>query len=253
MISAQLDNHVLTLAFARADKMNAITNQMYLDAAKALNDAAEQPDVRVVIFTGEGGNLTCGNDLVDFVNNPPNGPMPPVLEFLLSLARFPKPIVVAINGLAVGIGTTMLAHCDYVVAADDTRFKLPFVDLGACPEGGSSLLFPQIMGHSQAAELLLLADIFGAEKAQHVGLVNQVVAADEVMAHAQKIAAKMASKPPSAMRLTKAMLKQGYMEQLEKRLADEIYKFRELLDSPEAQEALTAFTERRKPDFSRFS
>ncbi len=253
MISSQLDNHVLTIAFARADKMNAITNQMYLDAAKTLGDAAEQPDVRVVIFTGEGGNLTCGNDLVDFINNPPSGPMPPVLEFLLALARFPKPVVVALNGLAVGIGTTMLAHCDYVVAADDARFKLPFVDLGACPEGGSSLLFPQIMGHSQAAELLLLADIFGAEKAEKVGLVNAVVSADEVMPHAQKIAAKMASKAPSAMRLTKAMLKQGYMEQLEKRLADEIYKFRELLDSPEAQEALTAFSERRKPDFSQFS
>lgn len=252
MISTQLNNQVLTVAFDRADKKNAITNAMYLDAEKALLDAAENDDVRVVIFKGEGGDFTSGNDLVDFINNPPSGGTPPVLAFLLALARFPKPVVAAVNGLAVGIGTTMLAHCDFVVAAKDARFKLPFVDLGVCPEGGSSLLFPNIMGHAKSAELLLLADIFGSDKAEKAGLLNEVVDAAEVLPMAEKVAGKLSIKAPNAIRKTKAMLKQSYLADLEARMAEEIYSFRSLLDGPEAKEALTAFMEKRKPDFSKF-
>lgn len=252
MISTQLDNRILTVAFDRADKKNAITNEMYLAAEKALLDAADNDEVRVVLFKGEGGDFTSGNDLVDFIKNPPSGDMPPVLAFLLALARFPKPVIAAVNGLAVGIGTTMLAHCDYVVAAQDARFKLPFVDLGVCPEGGSSLLFPNMMGHAKAAELLLLADIFGSEKAEKAGLLNEVVESEAVLPLAQKVASKLAVKAPNAIRKTKAMLKQAYLSDLESRLAEEIYSFRDLLDGPEAKEALTAFMEKRKPDFSQF-
>lgn len=252
MISTVLDQRILTIAFDRADKKNAITNEMYLAAEAALLNASENDDVHVVLFKGEGGDFTSGNDLVDFIKNPPSGDMPPVLAFLLALARCPKPVVAAVNGLAVGIGTTMLAHCDFVVAADNARFKLPFVDLGVCPEGGSSLLFPNMMGHAQAAELLLLADIFGAEKANKAGLLNEVVAADDVLPLAEKVAAKLAKKAPNAIRKTKAMLKQSYLSELEARLAEEIFNFRALLDGPEAKEALTAFMEKRAPDFSKF-
>ena len=252
MILTTIENRIQTISFNRPEKKNAITNQMYLDAVDALQAADANPEVRCVIFTGEGGNLTSGNDLVDFIQNPPQGDMPPVLAFLLAVARLKKPIVVAINGLAVGIGTTMLAHCDYIVAAEDSRFKLPFVDLGVCPEGGSSLLFPKLMGHAHAAELLMLADIFDVKKADKVGLINAVVPADDVRAHAQKIAAKFVQRAPAAVMRTKAMLKQDYLADLEKRMADEVYAFRDLLESPEAKEALTAFMEKRAPDFSRF-
>lgn len=252
MISTSLENRILTIAFDRADKKNAITNEMYLAGEKALLESADNDEVRVVLFKGKGGDFTSGNDLVDFIKNPPGGETPPVLKFLLALARYPKPVVAAVNGLAVGIGTTMLAHCDYVVAANDARFKLPFVDLGVCPEGGSSLLFPNIMGHSLAAELLLIADVFGADKAKQAQLLNEVVAADEVLPLAQKAAGKLAVKAPSAVRTTKAMLKQSYLKELEERITTEIHSFADLLNGPEAKEALTAFMEKRKPDFSKF-
>lgn len=252
MISTALENRILTISFDRADKKNAITNEMYLAAEKALADSADNSDVRVVLFKGEGGDFTSGNDLVDFIKNPPAGGEPPVLKFLLTLTRYPKPVVAAVNGLAVGIGTTMLAHCDYVVAADNARFKLPFVDLGVCPEGGSSLLFPNMMGHSKAAELLILADIFNAQKAEKAGLLNEIVAPDEVLPLALKVAGKLALKAPAAVRKTKAMLKQSYLKELEERVTTEIHSFADLLNGPEAKEALTAFMEKRAPDFSQF-
>ncbi len=252
MITTELENKILTICFDRSDKMNAITDAMYLDAEKVLNDNSDNKDVRVVMFTGAGDHFTSGNDVVEFINNPPAGSNPPVSRFLLALYRFPKPVVVAINGLAVGIGTTMLAHCDYIVAADDARFKLPFVDLGACPEGGSSLLFPQLMGHSQAAELLMVADIFSSAKAEKVGLVNKVVPSSEVLAHAQKIAKKLSLKAPGAMIKAKALLKQSYYGDLETRIIEEIESFGAMLQSAEAKEALSAFVEKRAPDFSEF-
>ena len=252
MITTQLEDKILSICFDRSDKMNAITDAMYLAAEKALLDGSDNKEVRVVLFSGAGDHFTSGNDLAEFMSKPPSGNNPPVLKFLLALLRFPKPVVVAINGLAVGIGTTMLAHCDYVVAAQDARFKLPFVDLGACPEGGSSLLFPQLMGHSQAAELLMVADIFSSDKAAQVGLVNKVVAADEVQAHGQKIAKKLSLKAPGAMIKAKALLKQSYAADLEVRMVEEIISFGEMLKSAEAKEALSAFMEKRAPDFSSF-
>lgn len=252
MITASIENRILTISFDRADKKNAITNEMYLAAEQALLESVENSEVRVVLFKGEGGNFTSGNDLVDFIKNPPAGDEPPVLKFLLALARYPKPVVAAVTGLAVGIGTTMLAHCDYVVAAEDARFKLPFVDLGVCPEGGSSLLFPNMMGHSKAAELLILAEMFGSSKAEKAGLLNEVVAQEEVLPLAQSVSAKLAAKAPNAVRTTKAMLKKQYLSELEARITEEIHGFSTLLNGPEAKEALTAFMEKRQPDFTKF-
>lgn len=251
MITTSLENRVLTISFDRADKKNAITNEMYTAAEQALLDSADNKDVRVVLFKGEGGNFTSGNDMAAFLSMSAIAE-PPVLKFLLALARFPKPVVTAVNGLAIGIGTTMLAHCDYVVAADDVRFKMPFVDLGLCPEGGSSLLFPRFMGHALASELLILGDFFDAQKALHVGLVNKVASVDETLAQAMKVANTLAAKPPAAVRNAKAMLKKEYLKELDEVVIDEIKQLCAMVTGDECQEALAAFAQKRAPDFSNF-
>lgn len=252
MISTSLENRVLTIRFDRADKKNAITNEMYTAAEQALLDSVENNDVRVVMFHGEGGNFTSGNDMASFLSMA-TMKQPPVLTFLLALARFPKPIVSAVNGLAIGIGTTMLAHCDYVIASDDVRFKMPFVDLGLCPEGGSSLLFPRSMGYAQASELLILGDFFDAQKALHVGLVNKVTAADDVLAQATRVANTLAAKPPAAVRNAKAMLRQDYLAKLDEVVTTEIEQLCAMVQGAECQEALAAFAQKRAPDFSAFA
>jgi enoyl-CoA hydratase/carnithine racemase len=251
MITTSLENRVLTICFDRADKKNAITNEMYTAAEQTLLDSADDKEVRAVLFKGEGDNFTSGNDMAAFLSMSAVAE-PPVLKFLLALARFPKPVVCAVSGLAIGIGTTMLAHCDYVVAADNVRFKMPFVDLGLCPEGGSSLLFPRFMGHALAAELLILGDFFDAQKALNVGLVNTVTNVDDTLAQATKVANTLAGKPPAAVRNAKAMLKKEYLDALDQVVTDEIKQLCAMVSSEECQEALTAFAEKRVPDFSEF-
>ena len=249
MISTSIENKILTISFNRPDKKNSITAEMYTQAEQALLNSIDDKDVRVVLFKGEGSDFTAGNDMAAFLTMCKEA-RPPVLKFLLALAAYPKPVVVAVNGLAIGIGTTMLAHCDYVVANDNVRFKLPFVDLGLCPEGGSSLLFPRFMGYAQAAELLILGDFFGAEKAQKVGLVNEVNT--DADGQALKVAQKLAAKPPAATRNAKAMLKKDYWENLDQIVVEEIAKLSAMVSEPECQEALAAFAEKRAPDFSQF-
>ena len=251
MITTSIENRVLTICFDRADKKNAITNEMYTAAEQALLNSAEDKEVRVVLFKGEGGNFTSGNDMASFLSMSKESE-PPVLKFLLALATYPKPVVAAVEGLAIGIGTTMLAHCDFVVAADNVRFKMPFVDLGLCPEGGSSLLFPRFMGHSLASELLILGDFFSAEKAEKVGLVNAVSTVSEVLPAATKVAETLAAKPPAAVRNAKAMIKQDYWEQLQPVVREEIRQLSAMVAQEECQEALAAFAQKRAPDFSRF-
>jgi enoyl-CoA hydratase/carnithine racemase len=251
MISTTLDNRVLTISFDRADKKNAITNEMYSAAEQALLESADNKDVRVVLFKGEGGNFTSGNDMAAFMSMSTLAE-PPVLKFLLALARYPKPVVAAVSGLAIGIGTTMLAHCDYVVAADNVRFKMPFVDLGLCPEGGSSLLFPRFMGNALASELLILGDFFDAQKALHVGLVNNVATVENTLEQAVKVAETLAAKPPAAVRNAKAMLKQDYVNELDKVVTDEIKQLCAMVQGDECKEALAAFAQKRAPDFSKF-
>lgn len=251
MISTSLDNRILTIVFDRADKKNAITSQMYVDANQALKDSAENNTVRAVVFKGAQGDFTAGNDMKAFLEMKGEAE-PPVLTFLLTLANYPKPVIAAVNGLAIGIGTTMLAHCDYVVAADNARFKLPFVDLGICPEGGSSLLFPRLMGHSLASELLLLGDVFASDKAHAVGLLNAVVSADVVEEEALSVAKRFAQKPPAAVRNAKRMLKSDSLNALNALVKKEIQQLVAMIDGEECQEALAAFSEKRKPDFSQF-
>ena len=241
---------VLRLTLARPEKKNALTRAMYEALTAALDAAAADPAVRVVLLHGEGGSFTAGNDLADFVQHPPTGEDSPVFRFLLAAATFPKPLVAAVEGHAVGIGTTVLLHCDLAWAAPSARFSLPFVNLGLVPEAASSLLLPAAVGPKRAAELLLFGEPFGAEEAARMGLVNGVV--DDPLGHALARARALAQKPPAALRLTRALLRRPHAEAVAATLSEEGRLFVERLAGPEAQEALAAFVEKRPPDFSRF-
>jgi len=243
-------DRVLHLTLDRPEKKNALTRAMYARLADALAEAAEDADVRAVVLSGRDGVFTGGNDLMDFVQEPPTGPESPVFRFLHGAVAFPKPLVAAIAGPAIGIGTTILLHCDLAYAAPDARFKMPFVDLGLVPEAASSLLLPRLAGRARASELLLFGEAFSAETAREVGLVNEVVA--DPVARALERARALAQKPPEAVRQTKALLRHDAADATGEALAREGALFVERLASPEAQEAFTAFFEKRAPDFSRF-
>ena len=252
LINLTTQDRILTIQMNRPDKKNALTLEMYTIMAGAMRAAEDDPNVRVILFTGTGGNFTSGNDLGDFMISPPVGADSPVWLFLSALFEAKKPLVCAVTGVAVGIGTTMLLHCDLAYAGESARFILPFINLGLVPEAGSSLLLPRFLGHVRAAELLMLGEAFDAAKAYELGFVNQVVADDAVEALARSKAADLAAKPPAALRLTKAMLKEGHAAALTATVRKESARFIDRLNSPEAAEAFQSFMERRKPDFSRF-
>jgi enoyl-CoA hydratase/carnithine racemase len=249
VLTAQQDR-VLILRINRVDKKNALTASMYEALTAALDQALEDADVRVVVITGDERCFTAGNDIVDFMANPPLDTNSPVMRFLRTLTTFPKPIVAAVNGVAVGIGTTLLLHCDLVYAGEGTRFSLPFVDLGLVAEGASSLLLPRLVGQRKAAELLLLAEPFDAATAAEMGLVNRVLPPAEVETFALAQAQKLAAKAPSALQLTKALMQRPLEDAIAEAIAVEAYHFAAQLRSPEAQEALQAFIEKRKPRFA---
>lgn len=245
------ENGVLTLTFNRPERKNSISCAMYSQMADALNQAAQDSTVRVALFQGQEGVFTAGNDIADFLQNPPTNLDAPVFHFLFALARFPKPLLAAVCGPAVGIGTTLLLHCDMVYAGDNAAFAMPFVNLGVCPEAASSLLAPQIFGYQRAAELLLLGEPFTAEMAVDMGLVNRLLPPTEVNAYAQSVALKLAAKPAGAVQMAKALLKKNQRALLEDVIKDEALTFAQMLGQPAAQEALKAFVEKRKPDFSK--
>ena len=249
-VRAQRDGHVLHLTLARPEKKNALTRAMYATLADELEAAATDAAVRVVLLSGDGGAFTAGNDLFDFMMDPPRDETSPVFRFLRAAVGFPKPLIAAVEGVAIGIGTTLLLHCDLAYAAPDARFKMPFVDLGLVPEAASSLLIPRLAGGVRAAELLLLGDVFSAEAAREIGLVNAVVEAPTV--HALAVAARLAAKPPAAVRQSKALLRAPTADAVVQTMEAEARLFIERLQSPEAQEAFTAFMEKRAPDFSSF-
>jgi enoyl-CoA hydratase/carnithine racemase len=251
-ILVDFDAGVFTITFNRPTKKNAFSVAMYESMTHAFASARERADVRVIVLRGSEGMFTAGNDLMDFMRRPPTGPESPVAQFLNHLVACEKPIVAAVQGPAIGIGVTMLLHCDLVYAADNTRFRMPFVNLGLCPELGSSFLLPRIMGYQRAAELVLLGEEFSAEVAHAYGLVNQVLAADAVLAHAHAMAQRLASKPPAALRASKQLMRQPYRAQVEQALVVEYEAFTRGLASPEAAEALAAFFAKRPPDFSKF-
>ncbi len=236
----------------RPEKKNALTTAMYAAFADAVEAAERDAGVRVLLMYGAGDSFTAGNDLQDFLAHPPHDEAQPTLRFLNVVAHATKPIVAAVHGVAVGIGTTMLAHCDLVYAAEGTKFSAPFVNLGLCPENASSFLLPAILGYQRAAELLMLGDPFDAGRAREIGLVNAVVPPGELLAVAAGAAQKLAAKPPASLRLTKRLMRRAWMPEIEAALAEESRAFRERLASPEAKEAFTAFLEKRAPDFSRF-
>jgi enoyl-CoA hydratase/carnithine racemase len=207
----------------------------------------------VILICGSQGCFTSGNDLADFVAAPPTGTDSPVMQFLSAISEARKPIVASVDGVAVGIGVTMLLHCDLVYAGSSATFQMPFVNLALCPEGGSTLLLPRIMGHQRAAELLMLGEMFSAEKACSVGIVTAVIPDAELSAATRSRALQLAAQPPVALRLAKSLLKRDYAAPLQDTIAEEVRQFMACLKSPEAVEALQAFMQRRKPDFSRFS
>jgi enoyl-CoA hydratase/carnithine racemase len=252
-IDTAIDGGILTVTFNRPAKKNAITAAMYQQLADALRVAQDEPSVRVVLVVGLPEIFTAGNDLDDFLNAPPTGEESPVFRFLRAISTAEKPIVAAVRGAAVGVGTTMLLHCDLVYAGRGARFSLPFVQLGLCPEAASSLLLPQLLGYRRAAEKLLLGEPFGADEAAAIGLVNQVLDDDAVLAHAQKQAAKLAALPASSIRTTKWLMKGDQGEDVAARMQKEGQAFREMLGAPEAKEAFAAFFEKRKPDFRQFA
>lgn len=242
---------VLELVINRPERKNALSMAMYLELATQLRRAAEDGSVRVVVITGAGGCFTSGNDLEDFAQGEkaiqPEAPLPQFMEALFS---FPKPVVVAVEGVAVGIGTTMLLHCDLVFASPGSEFRLPFAKLGLCPEFGSSLLLPRLVGHAKASEWLLLGKPFDAAAAAAAGLVNRVV--DAPLEVARDHARQLALMAPSALRHTKALLRAPLQEELRATMAKEAAIFIAALRGPEFAEAATAFFAKRPPDFSRF-
>jgi enoyl-CoA hydratase/carnithine racemase len=243
---------ILTIEFNRPDKKNAITAAMYQALADALKQAETDASVRAILFTGKPTIFTAGNDLDDFLNNPPNLEDSPVFQFLTALAQASKPMVAAVCGGAIGIGTTMLLHCDLVYAAENAKFALPFTSLGLCPEAASSLLLPQLAGYQRAAEKLLLGEPFLATEAHEMGLVNKVLPLDEVLPFATQQAAKLVALPAASIRLTRRLMRSPQAGAVQAQMDDEGRNFRAMLSKPEAKEAFTAFFEKRKPDFSQF-
>jgi enoyl-CoA hydratase/carnithine racemase len=253
-IAVERDGSVLTLRMNRPEKRNALTHAMYSALADGLETAATDPGVRVVVIAGAGGAFTAGNDLGDFLAAPPrDGGEAPVGRFLRTISHFPKPLVAAVEGVAVGVGTTMLLHCDLVYAADTARFQLAFVNLGLVPEAASSLLLPRIVGHARAAELLMFGEPFGAADAERYGIVNKVVPAAELETFVRDRTAVLAAKPAAALRSTKKLLRYATSSTVSERMAEEGVLFAAGLQSDEAREAMTAFMEKRRPDFSRFA
>ena len=250
-IKTTLKEKILTITFDREDKKNALTADMYTALVDTLESAAANPAVRVVCITGSDKCFTSGNDMVDFYQKPPTDMNSPVMRFILAISSFEKPLIAAVNGPAVGIGTTLLLHCDLVYAGHNTQLRLPFVNLGLCPEAGSSLLLPQLGGYHRAAEMLLLGEVFSASKALEIGLINEIIDGD-VLAYANQRAQALAAQPPAAVRLAKQQMKSHQKNQLNDAIESEGMSFIKGLSSPEAQEAIKAFLEKRKPDFSQF-
>lgn len=242
---------VTTISFNRVERKNSITSAMYATLAEAVTQAAHDAAVRVLVFQGHETVFSAGNDIGDFLNTPPSDPDAPVWRFMGALAAFPKPVIAAVCGPAVGIGTTLLFHCDLVYAGDNAAFSMPFVNLGLCPEFASSLLVPQMFGYHRAAEALLLGEPFMAEAAMEAGLVNRVLPPTEANGYAQAQARKLSAKPLPSLIETKRLMKKGQAAQILAQMGEEGASFGRMLREPAAREAFGAFMAKRKPDFSK--
>ncbi len=252
-IKTELKDSILRLTIDRPEKKNALTVAMYTALAEAVEEGERNPDVRVIVLHGNGDSFTAGNDLEDFLANPWKGQaMPPAVRFMLAVARAQKPVVAAVQGSAVGIGVTILLHCDVVYAADNAKLIMPFINLGIVPEAGSTVLLPALIGHQRAAELLMLGTPLNAQRAYEIGIVNAVVANEALLSTAMNAAQMLAEKPAAALRATKALMRKAGTVELERAMREEVEVLAERLSSPESREALTAFLQKRKPDFKQF-
>lgn len=245
-------NGVATIEMARPQKKNALTTEMYAAMAVALKAADADAAVRAVLIVGQPGVFTSGNDIDDFMNRPPATVDAPVFDFMRALVGCTKPVVAGVTGAAIGIGTTMLLHCDLVYVSDEARLAMPFASLGLVPEFASSLIMPALVGHAQAAEKLLLGDPFTAEDAVEMRIANAVLPAGEVVRHARRMAERFNSLPPGAVRESKRLMRRASQAAVLEAIDAEAEVFRLRLSSPEATEAFSAFFQKRKPDFSAF-
>jgi enoyl-CoA hydratase/carnithine racemase len=245
-------NKVLTIEIARPEKKNALTQAMYTAMAEALEAANTDAGVRAVLITGQPGIFTSGNDIEDFMQRPPQGEDTPVARFMRALLDCDKPVVAAVTGAAVGIGTTLLLHCDLVYVSDEARLAMPFVSLGLVPEYASSLVLPALIGHVKAAEKLMLGEPFSGSDAVDCGIANAVLPAGEVVNHARRMAERFNALAPGAVADTKRLMRAPQRARIREVMAAEGVLFGQRLRSPEATEAFQAFFQKRKPDFSKF-
>jgi enoyl-CoA hydratase/carnithine racemase len=256
-IQTHITNGVMCVKIHRPERKNSLTSEMYAALAHAVGGAEKDGEVKALVITGSEGVFTAGNDLDDFVQNPPKDIQAPVFQFMTAIAAFSKPLIAAVEGLAIGVGTTMLFHCDLVYIADNAKFAMPFVGLGLVPEAGSSLLFPQLAGHQLASEKLLLGDMFTAVQAEQLGFVNRVLPAAEVLPFAIQQAERLALLPAGSVQGTKALIKRRYAAQktnshedtMQAQIQAEVELFVRRVTGPATIEAITAFKEKRKPNF----
>ena len=245
-------NGVATIEIARPEKKNSLTQAMYQAMADAINAAQGDAAVRALLITGQPGIFTSGNDIEDFMQRPPQSEESAVFQFMKALVGSDKPVVAAVTGAAVGIGTTLLLHCDFVYVSDESRLAMPFVGLGLVPEFASSLLVPELMGARRAAEKLLLGDPFTGADAVECGIANAVLPATEVVNHARRVAERFNTLPPGAVRDSKRLMRGPQRERILQVIKEEAQIFGQRLRSPEAMEAFQAFFQKRQPDFSKF-
>jgi enoyl-CoA hydratase/carnithine racemase len=245
-------NNILRIEINCPKTKNAITRNMYAAMAKAINEGEQNPLIRVILLHGQNDYFTAGNDIKDFQNLPISDGSNPVGDFMTAITNAKKPLIAAVSGYAIGIGTTMLFHFDLVYAGNNAKFQLPFINLGLCPEFGSTFLLPRLAGPHRAKELFYFGDFFDAQDAYEIGLVNKIFSAQKLLQNVIILAKRLAEKPPASMRLTKTLIKQNISVKLDDIIIEEGLHFADRLKSPEAKEAFAAFYERRKPDFSKF-
>ena len=250
-IVTERSDSVLRVQLNRPASKNAMTSAMYITLADLFNTAAQDDQIRVALWHGAGDSFCAGNDVGDFLKNPPGRGESPQALLMKALINFDKPIVAAVQGAAIGGGTTMLTHCDFVFAAENAKFQLPFVNLALVPEFGSSFTVPARAGYLRAAELILTGQSFDARRAAELGLVTRVVPNQELLAIATDTAQKLAQKAPAALQACKRLMKQSTHEQLERAVKLENEEFSAHVRSAEAKEAFAAFLEKRPPNFSR--
>lgn len=251
------ENGILSISFNRPEKKNAITSAMYQAMADALTEAETDSSVRAILIMGKPEIFTAGNDLEDFMKNAASlassTTVPPVYQFMQALNNSGKPVIAAVSGAAVGIGTTLLMHCDLIYLADNAKLSMPFTQLGLCPEFASSMIFQNIVGYQRAAEKLMLGEAFNAQEAYQMGFVNKVLPLEELLPYALQQAAKLAALPAASVRVTKALMKSGQPAAIASKMKEENQHFAAMLNAPEAKEAFMAFFQKRKPDFSQFN